>query len=351
MSSKKVLILIDENESQSQYKRATDGSLIFKGYNYNIWQFVKSRLSSAYDFEEYFSKDVIDFSNCVTLIKDHTYDLVVGHFVMNTLDSKEVAFTHPIMNDALVVLTQRAWVNQAFVKQILSYISVMLAIGIMIGVIVHLVNPERQQGLRNEFPHLFAENQSKTFTELKRTVLTVVASFFGEMGFLAERSDLSFKGIMITLIVMILSFVLVSFVQTKLVTSAFERLTQRSYIQDLSTYKLVAQSGYTLAKEAEAKGAHVTYVEGTQEDMIETYKSSPEIDGCLLTYSELPAKHELDVLFVERHSRPCGWITRTEDFEFLKQLNVEIEHLKDVGELQRMCSSHFTDPFACFRFE
>ena len=94
-----------------------------------------------------------------------------------------------------------------------------------------------------------------------RTVMTSVASMFGEMGYLSENSTPNLKGLFITTLLIILAFLFLIYIQAKLTTSMIEeRINKNVSKLTLARGVILGHEGYALAKRFESLGGNVKFI-------------------------------------------------------------------------------------------
>ena len=98
----------------------------------------------------------------------------------------------------------------------------LIVVGIIVGLLLVIIDPKRAKQLSS------IRGNKNLF--LIRSLLTGIATMFGEMGYLSENSSLRISGVLFVITIMAFSFVLIMFIQGGTV---YWKLKSEIWISDL----------------------------------------------------------------------------------------------------------------------
>ena len=187
---------------------------VYKGFNIDIFNIIKKKLSNKYKFKVIYLKDKsFDYNGLVEDVYKGKYDLIIGGFFLSSWRDSKINFTLPLYLNSNSILHLRETKNIKniinLIFKILQPIFFLIVLGIIFGIILYFVEPKR--GKYN--PHV-----KNNFGRLKRSILTTISSFYGEMGFLTENTPLSIFGIILVICIIIIATIILQITQARLTT-------------------------------------------------------------------------------------------------------------------------------------
>ena len=244
----KVLIVVGPQNSGSTASKVvhSDGETTYTGFTYDIWTLIKNQLKDSYNFKEYYShKDEVNYDKFVKKTHDGKYDLVVGNFTQTPQREKLVNFTNPILIDCTSILHVSSKSNlERFIfviKNNFKYLLILFIVGILLGFVLYFSESKRSTIV----PHVKTFKKKGEYTSLRRTILTTIAALFGEMGFLAENSTLSMYGLIATIGIIMIAFLLIMYIQAEITAENIEKRSMEKFTKEnLKHLKLIGFKGY-----------------------------------------------------------------------------------------------------------
>lgn len=337
-----VLVLVgSESEKFTKVHMEPDenGKMVPVGYNWDLFEKVREKLSDRYKFLVTYS-DIShsDYAKWVEQVASKKYDMVVGAFMKTAHRETVVNFSTPTILDATSILHKQQDdllndVRKIMMKAI-HLIGYIIVIGIAMGVILYFGDPKRAGRYQNL--------KGKEF--FLRSVITGIASVFGEMGFLSENTSLkSIPGALLTVFMMIVSFLLIMFTQAKITQKMLE-LDSTYHPNNVRDKTFLIFRGDPVKEEFEQYHAKLKEVDSdTSEQLVDYYlEHEKEYDGCIMPYA--------DAYFFQRTrtglhiSSDFGyftshWIFNKGKANLLEDINATLLLLKESGELKTMCTS------------
>ena len=347
----KVNILLDNGRLMTNKNEEIENT--YSGLSWDIWDTVKPNLEKKYKFKINFTpekewrpnhnKTVIDISNGV-------YDLVVGPYMHTIERNKAVNFTEPIAIDgAAIIHSKMNTVTDRFFMILYPFLKAIIALvlfGIVLGLILHIVDPIRAWYL----PQI-KKNNSKRKYFIFRSVMTGIASVFGEMGFLTENTSLSVTKILTVTLIMIFATFVFQFVQAEVTVNNIESREKRS----INKNNITMHNPYMGFKNAapvtqlEKMSAKVEYLpKMNTEEAINRYKKESDKYGGYITTIALGLEFvnkdkDLKLAYGDFGYEPISFIVNKNKNKFLKDLNHEILNIKYSSKLEKICRSYFPE--------
>jgi ABC-type amino acid transport substrate-binding protein len=334
-----------------------DGKKIYKGFAYDIWTKVKEKLKDKYEFEEIFSKKgAINYDQFVEELGSGKYDVLVGLIIPTIKREKLINYTTPIMKDGNTIIHKNKHTLMQKIKYDLShggmFILILLIFGIIFGIILYLVEPNRGSFLPSIAKNKRLPKMSLKFLNIRRSLLTTISAFLGEMGFLAENSSLTIPGIITVIAIMIIAFMLILFIQSEITLSLL--YNDDTYnISKLRQYTFLGIKGYATGKNIEKYGGNVTFIDNvTVEDLIKKYlENTDKYAGVVGSYIDLAPflkKYpNLTLTYKNLGETNLHFGVEEKKEEFLNDLNLELINMKDNLEMQSMCNQYFKNSYFC----
>lgn len=242
----------------------------YEGILYDCWKLIKENMKDKYTFKEVFEERT-DYDQMTKDVKSGKYDMVIAHFQLTEDRMKIINFTNnliisknTILHLPKVDLGQQ--IKAIFKKVIVGPVIILLVFGLVLSIILHYFEPKR---------HMKAN--AKSTNAFRRTLATVIASLFGEAGFLSENSTLSISGLLIVLFIMIFAFFFVMLLQAFVTDQVIDINKAKHYNQyNIKEELLLSPKGYAVAKFMIRYGAKIEYHAKTISEIIEIYRKDPD---------------------------------------------------------------------------
>jgi len=341
----RVLLIMGNNDSKfnTTYITALDGQKVYKGFNWDIWSEIQERLGNKYNFEIYESDKTKNYDIFVNEIRDGKYDIAISGFThLSTRQDVKICIPHAITSNAIVYKHKPELIEdfKDIVGTLLTVLLYLVIIGLFFGLILYFFDPTRR--LHSE---RLKKNDSLFFL---RSILTGIASVYGEMGYLAERSSLKISGVLISVVIMSICFILVMYFQAEITKIMLTRDNKAINHYNAAKFKLLGHKDNSDALKVKRYGAEVDFMEDkTSEELLRHYlNNTDKYDGCIMPYHEA-------FIFVEKNSylqysadfgnEPCSFIVNKEKDTFYHDVNTEIAHLREEKRIQKICISYFGD--------
>ena len=276
----------------------------YQGVLYDIWKLVREKLQSKYTFVEHF-KSYSNYDQMTESVSDGKYDIVIAPFTITTKRMKIVNFTDTVILNRHTILhlpklSMKDTIKTVIQKVIIGPLLVAICIGIVLGLILHWFEPNRYVKARVKKP--FA---------LRRTISTVIASLFGEAGFLSENSTLSIAGIVIVFFILIFAFFFVMLLQAVVTERVIDLKKDKAFTTDnLNNQLLLSPKGYAAGIFMQRYGANIEYHDKPIKEIIDIYLKNKN------KYSGI----SLDIFDATSHaSKKNNMVTSKSDFGFTGQ--------------------------------
>lgn len=322
------------------------GEKHYKGFLWDVFKEVRSlpQIKDKYDFDFTFSESGKNFyGKLVDEVKDDKYDIVIGGYIHTIEREKLINYTSPIAIDSIAVFHyQKSNTYETFKEIFISIsllVAILIALGFVSGLFLYFVNPKR-----------ISKTNSKSKTDFFfRSVMTGIATFFGEMGYLSENTTNNVKGIVLVVCIMLIAFIYILFLQAEITSRVIERKTSTGLDKEsLSDKPILGHKGYAMAQKVQEHGGIIEYVEGkTNQDLFDMYKFNPEkYNGIAMSYSDgYPYTKILSNLYatLEFGNEPVSLIVNQNKPIFLDDINRAILYIRSKGIVQNICFSYFGD--------
>jgi hypothetical protein len=320
----------------------------YKGFAYDVWKEIEKDLKNKYDFEVSFSKeDDVEYDRFVSNTEKDVYDMVIGLFAHTPDRMKKVDYTLPIAIDGNAILHMRENTLIDRMLYVLNDIKILFfylcMFGLLIGVILFITDKERTH----------SSIKHKNFLSMfLRTILTGFAATMGEMGFLAENASMSLGKVIIVIILMLISFIFIMFIQAEITSSMVGIETDLKYKKEEIRRKrfltCYAVPGSYIEK-FERYGAIVEHFTGTEDEMVEKYKNNTKkYQGCIITYLDgyKYERHDPELVLTgakEYGYEPMCFIVGKNDSELKDDVNNKIMELEHSLQLHAKCHEYYED--------
>lgn len=352
----KVLILLGStyktgNTSSSSGHLQKDGTIT--NYPVDIWKKIQQELETLnrYNFEIYLTDpNDINYTKTLQLINQGKFDVGIALYTITNERLKLADPTLPIVNDSLGIMFRRE--NFALKKllslskKLFGIFAIMIVLGIIMGFVVHYVEPVRGKGV--------VEHIKIRSKYLRRSLLTSIAALFGELGFLHENSSLKIKGMVSVVFFFMFAYIFVAYIQTVIIGHVLETSDSNVFEQEnVKNDKFVALPGYADVKKLERYGqiTSLKTVKGDIENLADIIDDSTEYDGAIVgmidshatikKYPKLAYSYsgfdKLNKYFYVSKNKPA----------LLDDINYVITKLSNSLEMKRICRSYFEEQFVC----
>ena len=209
----KVLIILGNSLTTTKKTVDTKGNATYSGFTWDVWEKIDDALKDKYNFVVEFSPEKsTNYNFYIRDVSIGKYDLVVGSFINTKWRESNIDFTTPILIDANAILHEyntTLWEDMKVVLYKTSkLIFYLLVMGVLFGTLLYFVDPQRINFQRTK---AFGLSKKSYYIFYLRSIVTGIATMFGEMGFLAENPSLSIKGIGIIVFIMTVEFIYIMF--------------------------------------------------------------------------------------------------------------------------------------------
>ena len=312
---------------------------------------------NKYNFEIYLTDpENVNYTQTIEFLNENKYDVAIASYNLNEERVKLANPTLPIQLDSLGIVYKKNDYNYLIIykifKKLISVFFVMIIIGIILGVILYSIEPKRAYEV---IKHSGIKSNNKILLSFKRTILTTIAAMFGEAGFLAENSTLKLKGILTVIIIFIISYLIIAYIQSIIITNVLEHsgddVIKKKDIYDLN---LLALPGYAEVVKLEKyqKFNNLNIIKGNVKDLEDELINNDDVDGIVMGM--------VDSYTIIENNDLLGHANKTFDntnkYFFVNknkpqlkdEINKSITKLYSTFELRNLCKSYFPTPrFIC----
>ena len=268
------------------------------------------------------------------------YDLGLATYMQNKTRDHKVNYTVPITIDAFAVYhysdTSVTEVFKDVLFQIGYLILILIILGIVTGILLFLVDPNRSKATNIKSRKVF----------LLRSIMTGISTFFGEAGFLFENSTSSIKGLIAVSIIMLIAVIFLQFMQAEITSLLIDRKMGKGISPtEIKIKPVLGHEGYAHTTRWEENGGLVERHKGKNNtDLLEIYKKNPDkYLGVVLSYYD-------GYPFIDLHpgitasvfgNSPSCMIYNPNKVRFGEDLNKGLLHIRATKEKQKICRSYF----------
>ena len=326
------------------FKRIVSGKDTYEGYSWEIFEKVSKmpEIAKKYDFHITFSDPgFTNYEEVIDKIQQGHYDLGIAGFLQTAGREDKVDFTaiNKIDSNAIFHVDDESEYGLfvTTIQSIGNIIFVIFLLGILLGVLLYFGNPGRMRKMG-------VTNKKEFFM---KSIIAGIASMFGEFGYIAEEATLSYRGIFIATLIMVIAFVTLLYVQAKLTAALIEKKIN----SDANEYRLtkgvvLGHEGYAVARKIQAEGVNIKFIKDhTNDELFDLYmKNTDKYDGVALSYCDgypyLTIYPQLRAS-IGFGNEPSGFPVRETRRELLGDLNTAILKLRDDGTLKTLCEKYF----------
>tara|TARA_Y100000817_G_scaffold301243_1_gene281010 strand:+ start:285 stop:1385 length:1101 start_codon:yes stop_codon:yes gene_type:complete len=313
----------------------------YQGILYDSWKLIRQKLEHKYIFNEIFEEKT-DYDQMTKDVNNGKYDCVIAPFQLTEDRMKIINFTNNLIigKHSILHLPKINIYNQLktiFKNVVIGPLISVLVIGIILALVLYYFEPKR-----------YIKARAKTKNAWRRTMATVIASLFGEAGFLSENSTLSISGLLIVLFIMTFAFFFVMFLQAY-VTQQVIKLHVANYYnkENIKGELLLSPKGYAVAKFMERYGAKIEYHAKTIPEIIEIYKKNPKkYAGISLDYLDAVGNQDLKIGLKPSSSefgyREICWIVNKKKPYLLEDINFAMLPIQFNLETYNICKKYLS---------
>ena len=324
-----------------------NGKYHFSGFFFDIWQLIakKNSLECVYT--------VLKGSNYAKILKDKgdEYDVIIGDISNSAYRYNFVNFTNPIKLNKIGLSRKKSFKALSFlikfVKSITMPLGVLILVGIILGLVLWYMDPDRT----------FVENEmgAKLLNGWRKPLISTVASMFGEMGGVVERTNLTFWSLLTILIIMVISYFSAIYFQAMTIGDMIS-FDNASVIEQkgIDNITLLTLKGTAVAKIAESSGAKMEYIKGkSQAELIDYYRENTDkYDGFVLDYEVMTdiERNNSDIM-IDSHVfgyDDVQYAVAKRNYQLLTKINKSILELQSSLKIKEICSRYKgTDASQC----
>jgi len=348
----------DKNNNQKQEIKAfivigpnTSGVVAHKrqGNTYNgfSWDLYKKIMEVPFMKEKYIFKNEYsefgwtNYSKTVQDVANGKYDIGISGFLHTAEREQIVDFTSVLTLDPICIFHLKKNSEIAYAKLILTETKtlfiIIILLGIVLGFILYFGNSDRIKKTR-------ARNKYEFFM---RSMMTGIASMFGELGFVSENASLTVKGLLVAFVVMLISFIFLTFIQARFTSILVDqRLHSYDKYSIRSGKSVLGHYGDGMSKNLADGGVKIKFMKNkTNDQLLELYLKNPDkYKGFALPYCDgypyLSMYPEL-VASTGFGNMDSGWPVNSKNHKFLGDINNAIAILKKNGTIKELCHKYF----------
>ena len=349
----KVLILLSKEGDPSKTYKVVDkeGNTSYTGFPYEFWKKIKEGLTDSYEFKEDF-KNVTNYTKVIKSINSGLldYDVVVGMFYRTPQRLELINYTSPVLlsQNAILTFNKIGYAERIMITMkelLLGPMLMLFSLSLICGFIINRMEPNRSEFIDQVSNSKFST--SKRNLSFRRSVMTAVAAFFGEMGFLAENTTLSLRGLFFVVLIMTMAFMFVLVLQAQATTFDAE-LQKRGTLnrKNIESKHLLCMKGHATAKKFERLGATITYIEDKNlTELLQYYEENKDQFDGVTVDSTTGIFHRTDKLNLEAEGfglQMTSFIVKKEQVTILNDINKRILDLQNSLDQERICKSLFS---------
>jgi hypothetical protein len=335
----KVLVLVGEYPLAKKITHA-DGSVMYKGFYYDIWTKIKEQIKYKYNIQEFYSTSS-DYDIITKEISSGKYDIAILPYTPTFERNKILSFTKSFMLDAPSILhfRKRNYFTTLFelIKDVFFMpLFIIITLGLIIGILLYYYDPSRS-----------IYSGIKKTHHIRKSFLTIVTTFFGEYADLININKYHFSNISIIILIMTISLIINVYLQATATSKVIELNNEGVFNRKNINGKLfLSQTGYDDAEQMQYWGAKVEYVSDIRDNIVKKYLKNPDkYEGVILDRLEnqyFLNKYKYDHPNLTISYSDFGFIDETfavnkKDINFLNDVDSAIIKLQDTGGIEDVC--------------
>lgn len=343
-----VLVVLGGKHNATTTVRRYDklsGDYYNTGFVWDVWSKLADRLEDHYNIKYFYTdpKKNPNYSQIGRDIADGKYDICLGLFKRTKEREKIVNFCAPIMIDANAILHKKNTFDLfqflGVFEKIWKHLFILLILGILFGLSLFLFDKKRKQF------QLKSRNNSNFYFFL-RSIVTGIGAVFGEMGYLLERTSLTTTGIILSIIIVLIAFLVIMYIQGEITSILVNEELETVDEENITTKPILGEEGYAILEILEQYGAKVIRKDKSFDEIVDLYLKNPDkYLGIGIAYCEgykFTKAYQLD-LSIGFGFWNGGFAISSNQNQFRNDVNYEISVLKGTGGLQKICHSYFGD--------
>lgn len=351
----KILVVIGNTGTTTKKLKNPNGTTSYSGFPWDLWKKIEEKIEHKYNFEYFNSDETGDgstnYNKFCELVNKGKYDIVLGTFHYTEYREKLINYTNPINIDFSSIIHYPQTTLIGSIRKILYPISkliiILVILGILFGIILSKIDKKR--------------NNKKGAGYVLRVVLTTVASMFGEMGFLTENSSITARAMISVLLIMVIAFILITFVQAEILKNLLRDDSGKITFDNIGKKRLIGFEGYATVvklkrynqnftlfdfkknKDKKKKNDKTNKMDDTEKLLKMYMDNTDKYDGVALAYCRTdPYLKKYPKLIASNFgNEPCSYVVNFKNTKFLKDVNYSIMVLKNNLELKRICNSYY----------
>tara|TARA_X000000368_G_scaffold413039_2_gene400394 strand:- start:40 stop:1194 length:1155 start_codon:yes stop_codon:yes gene_type:complete len=343
-----VVLSSSKNSAATYESKNSTGDVVYSGFTYSLWKRIKESLSANYEFKEEFKK-ISDYDDVINNVYNDKYDIVVGLFYRTPKRLNRVNFSSPIILTQNSVLTYDKinYIQRLFITMkdlLIGPMILLLVLSVIFGFLLHKSEPTRSSYIDQVTKSKIKPKNFKL--GLRRSIMTTIAAFFGEMGFLTENTTLGYKGLFVVVFIMIVAFVFVLVLQAQATTFDAE-LQKRGVITrgNMKNKHFLCLKGSAAARKFERLGAKITYSSKMNfEQLLEYYEKNKDTYNGVTVDSMTGTRYKTSKLNLESDDfglQMMAFPINKNNIDLLRDVDKEVLKLQETLEQEKICKGFF----------
>lgn len=306
-------------------------------YSLDVWNKIQVKLDKLNKYKyniDYIDVEQFDvnYSNIIKLlINDYNYDVIVDELWITRERLKHGIPTLPIGQDSIGYLQKKKWVilkklYETFIL-ILPIILLLLSFGVIVGIFLHYTEPHRAEKFK--YP-------------LRRSILTGIAAFFGEPGYLSENSTLHIKGILMVILSFIIIFFISAYVQYVVVSKVFVGQKDTKFKYNTFKNNKIGIPKNSIIFEKINSIDNMNVIIDSEINLINKLKNN-KIDKILITNTDKFRYDIYNLDYVEDNTyRPnLHFYVNKKRVDLLNEINIIIAEMYQNKSLYNLCKNYY----------
>lgn len=336
-----------EGTGMEARKVEEEGKTIYKGFVLDVFRELTkkgSNLDNKYKFNITYGK-VGSYDKLVEEVAEGKYDFIIGHFTQTYEREKKVNFSIPLIleGSTVVHIKKKSEILTHLETALITMIKpllILLGAGFLLGVLIYIFDPDRISLTRIKGGDTMGKFRL-------RSILTGIATMFGEMGFMSENATPSMRGLFFSILAMTIATIWILFMQAYLTSELIEKKSR----QDLEKYlskdalPMLGVKGHNSATAIKNKGGNVElHVGKTLDELVVFYRENlDKYNGVMTTYAHAyrHVKRDPTLGLTTGFNRFMTGIPVNEKRSiFITDLNNSIMAHKETRELEHICNKY-----------
>jgi hypothetical protein len=339
----KVFIIIGSSLTTTNKTIDSEGNALYSGFTWDIWKKIEESLKDKYNFEVSFSPEKsTNYNIYVNDIATGKYDIAIGSFFNTKWREGKIDFSSPILIDANSILHEHETSIVSNLQTVLvragSLILYLILMGIFFGILLYYVDPKRIK----QFPDF----KNSKYLFFLRSIVTGIATMFGEMGFLVENPSLNIAGIILIIMTMTIAFLYIMFIQAEITTVVINQSGKSINHNNIGHKTFLGWKSDPVPQKLKRYGANIELHEKISVDnMIKKYLNNKDkYRGIVLPYCfayKYMKKYPTLRLSTDFGNELGAFVINPTKQTFKEDVNNVIINLKTTLQLQNICQVYF----------